>query len=179
MSLKIGSKLSPTVPHSPVQSPQKYGLFVWVRRDRSEVSQPIERGDARYPQAHSAQVRDGQTGPRAHSTYLPDGGSPYLRIARAGSKSWVFRYRERGGKRTLRELGLGGFPGVSLAEARIKADSLRKQLGIKPTLWRIAVRRRLGAVACPHLQSGQPNISNGENRFRQPRGARRGLPDRP
>ena len=114
-----------------------------------------------------------------YSTYLPDGGSLYLRIARAGSKSWVFRYRERGGKRTLRELGLGGFPGVSLAEARIKADSLRKQLGIKPTLWRIAVRRRLGAVACPHLQSGQPNISNGENRFRQPRGAPRGLPDRP
>jgi integrase len=62
-----------------------------------------------------------------YSTYLPDGGSLYLRIARAGSKSWAFRYRERGGKRTLRELGLGGFPGVSLAEARIKADALRKQ----------------------------------------------------
>src|SRR5260370_39217772 len=62
-----------------------------------------------------------------YSTYLPDGGSLYLRIARAGNKYWVFRYRERGGKRTLRELGLGGFPGVSLAEARIKADALRKQ----------------------------------------------------
>jgi hypothetical protein len=32
-----------------------------------------------------------------YSTYLADGGSLYLRIARAGSKAWVFRYRERGG----------------------------------------------------------------------------------
>jgi len=54
-----------------------------------------------------------------YSTYLPDGGSLYLPHRTRGEQILgSFRYRERGGKRTLRELGLGGFPGVSLAEAR-------------------------------------------------------------
>ena len=114
-----------------------------------------------------------------YSTYLPDGGSLYLRIARAGSKYWVYRYRERGGNRRLRELGLGGFPGVSLAEARIKADTLRQQHRDQadPLTHRRAAEARRRSV--PHSQSGQPSTSNGARRFRQPRGARSGLPDRP
>ena len=51
-----------------------------------------------------------------------DGGGLYLSIAKAGSKSWVMRLRIEG-KRT--DKGLGGFPSVSLTEARKVADANR------------------------------------------------------
>jgi integrase len=47
--------------------------------------------------------------------YIHDGGGLYLQVAPAGSKSWIFRF-SLGGKR--REMGLGPYPGVSLAAAR-------------------------------------------------------------
>jgi integrase len=74
--------------------------------------------------------------------YLPDGGSLYLRV-RGAAKSWAYRYRERGGGRQ-RELGLGSFPAVGLAEARDKADGLRKQhkLGVDVAGERKAERKR-------------------------------------
>jgi integrase len=82
------------------------------------------------------------------ATYVPDGGSLYLRITRSGSRAWVFRYRERGGKRTLRELGLGAFPVVSLAEARAAADALRKQhkTGQDPLAERRAATQRRRSI---------------------------------
>ena len=52
--------------------------------------------------------------------YIHDGGGLYLQVARAGSRSWVFRF-SLGGKR--REMGLGPYPGVSLAAARKSASS--------------------------------------------------------
>ena len=52
-----------------------------------------------------------------------DGGTLYLAVARGGSKSWVQRIVV-GGKR--RELGLGGWPVVSLAEARDAALDNRR-----------------------------------------------------
>jgi integrase len=61
------------------------------------------------------------------ATLLPDGGSLYLRITKSGRKTWVFRYREHGGLRTLREMGLGAYPAVGLGEARTRAGALRKQ----------------------------------------------------
>jgi integrase len=60
-----------------------------------------------------------------------DGGNLYLRVARGGSKSWIFRFTLSNGPR---DAGLGGYPSVSLAEARNKAEPLRKQIaeGIDP-----------------------------------------------
>jgi integrase len=53
---------------------------------------------------------------------IPDRGSLYLRVAKSGSKSWVWRYRHEG---VLHEKGLGPYPRVSLAEARREANKLR------------------------------------------------------
>ncbi len=53
-----------------------------------------------------------------------DGNGLYLNITASGSKSWVFRYM-KGGKATT--LGLGRYPDISLADARIGAADLRKK----------------------------------------------------
>jgi len=55
---------------------------------------------------------------------MSDGAGLYLNIAKAGSKSWVFRYTPKGGK--VREMGLGGYPATSLARAREKAQECRE-----------------------------------------------------
>ena len=62
---------------------------------------------------------------------LHDGGGLYLRVSRTATKSWVFRF-QRDGRR--RDMGLGPYPDISLAEARAKASSHRKQVhdGIDP-----------------------------------------------
>jgi len=61
-------------------------------------------------------------GPGMHG----DGDGLYLRVVTAERRSWAFRYQRRG---KSREMGLGGFPAVSLALARDKADAARKLLG--------------------------------------------------
>ena len=62
---------------------------------------------------------------------LHDGRGLYLRVSPTGSKSWVFRF-QLDGKR--RDMGLGPFPDISLAEARGNASAHRKQRheGIDP-----------------------------------------------
>jgi integrase len=55
--------------------------------------------------------------------YHHDGEGLYLQVSKSGSKSWVFRYK-RGGKR--RDMGLGSYPTVSLAKARVKAKLARE-----------------------------------------------------
>jgi hypothetical protein len=76
-----------------------------------------------------------------------DGGGLYLQVSASGSKSWVFRYTANGKKR---DMGLGAFHAVSLAEARLEADKCRQSLrtGIDPIEARKAVRdkARLEAV---------------------------------
>ena len=52
-----------------------------------------------------------------------DGGTLYLSVAPGGSKSWVQRLTVHGRRR---DIGLGGFPLVSLAEARNKAFDNRR-----------------------------------------------------
>jgi integrase len=47
----------------------------------------------------------------------------YLRVAPTGARNWILRYQV-GGRR--RDMGLGGLPDVSLAEARERAADLRK-----------------------------------------------------
>jgi integrase len=51
-----------------------------------------------------------------------DGGGLYLSVAASGARSWIFIWRG-GGRR--REMGLGGYPTVSLAEARRRAAEAR------------------------------------------------------
>ena len=59
----------------------------------------------------------------AGTQMLGDGGGLYLNVSKAGSKSWSFIWR-KGAKRN--EMGLGGYPAVSLAQARARAVECRE-----------------------------------------------------
>lgn len=62
---------------------------------------------------------------------LCDGGGLWLIVSRTGAKHWTFKSMTNG---RSREMGLGGFPIVSLAEARVARDQARKLLrgGLDP-----------------------------------------------
>ena len=66
--------------------------------------------------------------PRKVATASPgkyeDGGGLRLVVAPSGAKKWVLRFTIDGSRR---EMGLGSFPDVGLAEARDKASKYRKQ----------------------------------------------------
>ena len=55
--------------------------------------------------------------------YHAAGGSLYVQVTDSGSRSWILRTLVHGKRR---EMGLGSYPDVSLAEAREKASELRK-----------------------------------------------------
>ncbi|QLC25082.1 integrase arm-type DNA-binding domain-containing protein [Parasphingopyxis algicola] len=76
-----------------------------------------------------------------------DGRGLYLVVKDSGTRSWVLRIQHRGRRR---DLGLGPFPDVSLAEARIGAMELRKQVraGLDP----VAERRR-GNMVIPSFET--------------------------
>lgn len=73
-----------------------------------------------------------------------------LQVTESGAKSWVLRVRV-GGKQ--REMGLGGFPTVSLADARDRARAFRDQvsLGTDP----IATRRASQSAAAAERSAQQ------------------------
>src|SRR5436190_23900654 len=52
-----------------------------------------------------------------------DGNGLYVKVTNAGTKSWIFRYRTGNGQH---DLGLGGWPLVSLADAREKALAMQR-----------------------------------------------------
>lgn len=52
-----------------------------------------------------------------------DGGGLYLNVSKAGTKSWLFMWTVDGKRR---EMGLGGYPIVTLARARAKAVAARQ-----------------------------------------------------
>tara|TARA_B100000749_G_scaffold71194_1_gene53514 strand:- start:1621 stop:2820 length:1200 start_codon:yes stop_codon:yes gene_type:complete len=60
-----------------------------------------------------------------------DGDGLYLRIKSPGSASWLYRYRTNG---KLRDMGLGSYPEITLADARNQAADVRKlaKTGIDP-----------------------------------------------
>jgi len=64
---------------------------------------------------------------------LRDGGGLQLRITSAGTKLWQFRFTNPYTKKVT-EMGFGGYPAISLAEARKLRDSSRELLakGINP-----------------------------------------------
>jgi len=57
--------------------------------------------------------------------YYPDGGGLYLQVSESGSKSWLFRFALNGKER---QMGLGPFHTVTLADARAAAVECRKLL---------------------------------------------------
>ena len=63
--------------------------------------------------------------------YHSDGDGLYLQISRHGSKTWIFRYRFG---ETRRDMGLGGFEDVGLADAREQRDRHKRTLakGLDP-----------------------------------------------
>lgn len=75
-----------------------------------------------------------------------DGGGLYLQVSSFDTKSWIYRFTRN--KRT-RDMGLGGFPDVSLSEAREEAQNCRKLVrkGMDPIEVRQSERQALQAVA--------------------------------
>jgi Arm DNA-binding domain len=69
-----------------------------------------------------------------------DGGGLYLRIDGANRRRWIFRFVRRG---RMKEMGLGGYPEVSLADARKARDLAERsvQAGKDPIEARDAARR--------------------------------------
>lgn len=78
-----------------------------------------------------------------------DGGNLYLRIDPAGSKRWTFIYRWRGKRK---EMGLGSVKTFRLADARVAAETARKQVaeGTDP-----AEARKASRAAAMGLTFGQ------------------------
>ena len=74
----------------------------------------------------------------------------HLQITSQGGRSWVLRVTV-GAKR--RDLGLGGYPSVTLAQAREKARATREQIakGIDPVLEKQATKARLVAAQAATL----------------------------
>ena len=72
------------------------------------------------------------------------GETLYLNVAPGGSKSWIQRITIHGKRRNI---GLGGYPVVSLAEARDQAFQIRKLVrsGGDP----LAEKRRAKLPLCP------------------------------
>jgi hypothetical protein len=82
------------------------------------------------------------------NTMLPVGGVAglYLQITAKGGKTWILR-AAMGGRRA--EIGLGGFPTVTLAQARDKAREARDKIerGVDPMAERKAARAALAIAA--------------------------------
>jgi integrase len=94
-----------------------------------------------------------------------DGGGLWLDVSASGSRRWLFIYRWEGRRP---EMGLGGFPAVSLADARDKAVAARKLIAgrINPLEARVIVR------AIPTFgKVGDELIASLENGWRNPKTA--------
>ena len=74
----------------------------------------------------------------------------FLRVKQTGSRSWIVRVKA-GNRR--RDIGLGAFPDVPLADARSKARDIREQIrnGIDPVAERNAARDALVAAQAREL----------------------------
>jgi integrase len=73
--------------------------------------------------------------------YVADGGGLYLQVSDSRARSWIFRFALA---RRRREMGLGSYPAVSLAAARIAASEARSlvKAGQDPIAARDAQRAR-------------------------------------
>ena len=97
-----------------------------------------------------------------------DGGGLYLQVSPSGTKSWVFRYTVHGKPRGM---GLGG---LSLKDARRKADDLRKAVseGIDPIAERDAQRRKDAIAAQTRITFAEAvnrYLAKHEDKFSNPK----------
>jgi hypothetical protein len=101
----------------------------------------------------------------------------HLQVLPSGARSWVLRV-VIGGKR--RDMGLGGYPDVTLAGAREKARAARETIeqGIDPIAVRVAAKSALAAHAVLPLPSrmrpnasSMPNPANGRTQSTASNGA--------
>jgi integrase len=107
-----------------------------------------------------------------------DGGGLYLQVTTAGARSWIFRYRLNGylsaaGKPLSREMGLGSFTVMGLADARNRAAECRRLLldGIDPLDAKKATRARMAhsaATALTFEEVGQSYITAHRAGWRSP-----------
>ena len=93
-----------------------------------------------------------------------DGGSLFLRIS-GSSKRWLFIYRRPSDKKRV-ERGLGGYPSVSLAQAREKAKAAREALsdGIDPREAEARSVPTFGEVADQYMADNERTWANSEHR---------------
>jgi integrase len=84
-----------------------------------------------------------QAKPREKEYNLADGNGLYLRVKPNASKLWLFNYSRPFTKKRA-NLGLGGFPDVPLADARIEAQKFKGLLAkdIDPKEYRIEQARK-------------------------------------
>jgi len=84
---------------------------------------------------------------------LADGKGLYLRIKPIGSKTWLFNYTRPITKKRS-NLGLGNYPDLTLADARIKAKELRHALakGIDPQEYRRSIDKKANEAYANTLQ---------------------------
>lgn len=75
-----------------------------------------------------------------------DGAGLYLQVSGNGAKSWIYRFSIRG---KPREMGLGSFTAITLADARVKAAACRalRQDGLDPIEARRAQHAQAALVA--------------------------------
>ncbi|WP_338505523.1 integrase arm-type DNA-binding domain-containing protein [Erwinia aphidicola] len=66
--------------------------------------------------------------PKEKNYKMADGGGLYLEVSTKGSKYWRMKYRRPADKKEDR-LAFGVWPTVTLAEARVKREEAKKQLG--------------------------------------------------
>lgn len=95
----------------------------------------------------------------------------FLQVAKGGSRSWILRATV-GNKR--RDIGLGGFPDVPLAQARDKARAAREQIlqGVDPVAERKAAKDALIAAQASRMtfaEAAKRKHSAIESQFRNPK----------
>ena len=80
--------------------------------------------------------------PRDKNYRVHDGGGLYLEVSKTGGKWWRLKYYI-GSKE--KRLSLGVFPGVSLSEARLERDKLKKLIaqGEDPSIKRKLAKTRV------------------------------------
>lgn len=82
--------------------------------------------------------------PKDKAYRLGDGGGLYLHVRKTGAKAWESRYVSPLTKKPT-YTGLGGYPDISLAEARLKAQDIRIMVskGIDPKVHKEKQQRKL------------------------------------
>ena len=99
-----------------------------------------------------------------------DGDGLNLIVSDSGRRNWVLRYQMTGARH---DMGLGSYPAVTLAEARMAAADARKQIaqGVDPLVARAAVRKAakpiptFGEIAQEVIAEAQLKSTNAKVRY--------------